>query len=275
MNTARSLHRSAKTGAALASGDLDTLLQRADIWRGNRSPQHTGHVATGHVALDECLPGGGWPVGALTELFPMQPGIGELSLLMPALATLSQKEHWIACIGAPYLPYPPALAAAGLCLAHLLVVEASARECLWATEQALRSGACAAVLAWPEAADDRALRRLQLAAEEGDTLGFLFRPTHAARHASPAALRLALAPGDDALVVQVLKCRGGWSRSAIHLARTKDFNHGGHGEHGDIHGQNAVSGVEHGSTRGAELAVLRAHASAHAPHSSPAQEAEK
>ncbi|MGE0081535.1 MAG: translesion DNA synthesis-associated protein ImuA [Thiohalomonadaceae bacterium] len=234
MNTARPLHLAAQAGrSAPLADDLDALLRRPDVWRGRHGPRCTGHVATGHAALDECLPGGGWPVGALTELFPMHPGIGELSLLMPALAALSQEERWIACIGAPWLPYPPALAAAGLRLARLLVVEASARERLWAAEQALRSGACAAVLTWPEAADDRALRRLQLAAEEGDALGFLFRPPHAARHASPAALRLALAPADDGLVVQVLKCRGGWSRGAVRLSRRdEELNTGNPGNTG-------------------------------------------
>ena len=40
-------------------------------------------------------------------------------------------------------------------------------DMLWAMEQALRSGACGAVLGWTGAADDQALRRLKLAAEEG------------------------------------------------------------------------------------------------------------
>jgi cell division inhibitor SulA/protein ImuA len=76
-------------------------------------------------------------------------------------------------------------------------------------EQALRSGACAAVLAWTEAADTHALRRLKLAAIEGACVGFLFRsPRHATRP-SPANVRLALRPEGAALVVELLKVQGG------------------------------------------------------------------
>jgi len=78
---------------------------------------------------------------------------------------------------------------------------------LWATEQCLRSAACTAVLCWPQQADDRALRRLHLAAETGQCLGFAMRPASAAANPSPAALRIAI----DAQPAQlrVLKCRGG------------------------------------------------------------------
>jgi cell division inhibitor SulA/protein ImuA len=231
MNTARPFFHTVPTGddvLALPAPSapaqhvpgLETLLQRPDVWRGRARTPQSGFVPTGHPALDEHLPGGGWPVGALTELFPVREGIGELALLMPALAMLSQGERWIAWIGAPHCPYAPALAAAGVRLTRLLLVQPrAARDRLWATEQALRSGACAAVLAWPDRPDERALRRLQLAAEEGGAIGFLFRPERAARNASPAALRLTLTPGDSELVVQVLKCRGGWSRGPVHLPR--------------------------------------------------------
>src|SRR4051812_39379662 len=44
--------------------------------------------STGFADFDALLPGGGWPVGAITELMPETYGIGELSLLLPALAKL-------------------------------------------------------------------------------------------------------------------------------------------------------------------------------------------
>jgi hypothetical protein len=81
------------------------------------------------------------------------------------------------------------------------------RDALWAAEQCLRSGACNAVLCWPQQADDRALRRLQVAAETGQALGFAFRPMKAALNPSPAALRIALDASPRQL--RVLKCRGG------------------------------------------------------------------
>ena len=54
-------------------------------------------------------------------------------------------------------------------------------------EQALRSGTCAAVLAWSEGSDERGLRRLQLAAEKGACWAVLFRPARFKTQRSPAA----------------------------------------------------------------------------------------
>ena len=153
------------------------------------------------------MPGGGWPEAALTELLLPADGIGELRLLWPTLARLSQHEGVIALIAPPYLPYAAAWAGAGLRMPGLQIVRADARDALWAAEQCLRSAVCAAVLCWPHQASDRALRRLQVAAESGQCLGFALRPSTAAANPSPAALRIAI----DAAPAQlrVLKCRGG------------------------------------------------------------------
>lgn len=190
---------------------LNELLRRPGIWRGGEQARQTGldHVATGFQALDQALPGHGWPLGALTEILHPQPGMGELRLLMPALSRLSHQGRWIAWIAPPYLPYAPALAAWGLALDRLLLVHPEASDALWAVEQALRSGTCGAVLASPTKADPKALRRLQLAAEAGQSWGVLFRPIEAAEQASPAALRLLLAARGGRTAVRLLKCRGG------------------------------------------------------------------
>ncbi|MNP10752.1 SOS cell division inhibitor [compost metagenome] len=107
----------------------------------------------------------------------------------------------------PHVPYPHAWQAAGVDLRQLMLVEADGRDALWAAEQCLRSGSCGAVLCWPRQADDRALRRLQVAAETGQTLAFAHRPLREAVNPSPAALRLALEARPRQL--RVLKCRGG------------------------------------------------------------------
>jgi hypothetical protein len=191
---------------------LNELLQRPGIWRAAEVQQNTGmeHVSTGYPALDDNLPGGGWPRGAITELMPVQPGIGEMRLLIPALARLSREGRWLALIAPPYIPYAPALAGMGVDLSRVLLVHPrSEHDGLWAVEQALRSGTCGAVLAWPRTVDERSLRRLQLAAEEGGAWGVLFRSELAAAQPSPAALRLRLESRAGGLGVQFLKCRGG------------------------------------------------------------------
>ncbi|HEY6242056.1 MAG TPA: translesion DNA synthesis-associated protein ImuA [Burkholderiales bacterium] len=190
------------------------LLDRHDIWRGdslNRAGTPT--VSCGFPELDAELPGGGWPVGALTEILPAHEGIGELRLLGPALAGLSKRGLQLAWIAPPHLPYAPALAAAGIDVAKLLIVRtASTRETLWAAEQVLASNACGAVLAWLLkencAARYAELRRLQISAEGGQAPVFMFRPPEIARESSPAALRIGLAASNGGLAVRVLKRRG-------------------------------------------------------------------
>jgi len=198
---------------------LHTLLQHPAIWRGDDLAQvAVPSVATGYAALDRELPGGGWPAGALTELLHEREGIGELRLVAPALARLSEAGRWVAWIAPPHLPYAPALAAAGIKLSRLLVIgKTSPRDSLWAAEQALRAGSCGAVLFWPSDLDQRSLRRLQLAAEAGGALGLLYRPLRVAEQASPAALRMALEPQEQELSIRILKRRGGAATSSFRL----------------------------------------------------------
>lgn len=199
---------------------LDSLLNQAQVWRGTEAGQSLpAGVPSGFAALDEVLPGGGWPQGALTEIISDHQGAGELSMLMPTLARLSREGRWLAWIAPPHIPYAPALSAYGVDLSKVLVVRPRGEtDTLWALEQALRSGTCGAVLAWPRIADERSLRRLQLAAEAGNTLGVLFRSGWAATQSSPAALRVRIEPVPGGSVdLRVLKRRGGWPTGPIRL----------------------------------------------------------
>jgi hypothetical protein len=190
---------------------LDSVLRHPGIWRGDQRAQAAEDaLPTGFAELDELLPGGGWPRGALTEILIGREGIGELHLLMPALVRLSREGGWLVWVAPPHVPYAPALTAAGLDLKRLLVAQAkSADDAWWTAEQALRSGACDAVLAWLKTPDERRMRRLQLAAETGRAWGVLFRPARAAEDRSPAALRLRLEPVANGLALHILKRRGG------------------------------------------------------------------
>lgn len=198
------------------SESLHTLLEDPRLWRAGRRGRHGPTLPSGHPPLDALLPGGGWPADRLTEIAVERWGSGELALLMPLLARLSRADAagWIAWIAPPFLPYGPALAAAGVELARLLLVRArDDAEALWATEQALHSGACRLVLAWAGRADGRCLRRLQLAAESSRTTLILFRPPTTLAVPSPAALRLSLDAGAEGACLRLVKQRGGVPRS--------------------------------------------------------------
>ena len=211
-----------RTAQALrASAYSSKVLWRArDFASGSTLGRPVAAIATGFSSLDAVFEGGGWPRAGLTELFCPAPGIGELGLVAPALAELSRADaRWLAWIAPPFVPYPPALAAAGVDLAKtLLVTPSSSGEALWALEQALQTGACSAVLGWPCQIDFAQTRRLLLAARQGGTWGCLFRQVAAAREASAAELRLRLSPRtEQRLRVDVLKRRGGWPVENIEL----------------------------------------------------------
>lgn len=189
---------------------LATVLQNPAIWRGNECAHERAAIASGFAALDAVLPGGGWPASALTEIVLAREGIGELTLTLPALARLQAQRRSIVWIAPPHVPYAPALAAAGLDLAHFVVVRcASFADQLWAFEQALRAPECGAAFAWLATGDERVLRRLQIAARDGNTWGVLWRRPGQHAIASAAPLRLALAPCDGQLEIKIIKRRGG------------------------------------------------------------------
>jgi hypothetical protein len=174
---------------------------------------------SGFPELDASLPGGGWPVGAIAELMSDAIGIGELSLLVPALSRLARAGRYIAWIAPPHLPYAPGLAQRGLPLERVLLIQThSLQQSLWATEQALRCPAVGAVLGWPAYIVDKNVRRLQLAAEAGGSLGILYRPLEAAQQSSPAALRLRLHAASDGLAIEIQKSRGGAAGLKLRVA---------------------------------------------------------
>ena len=209
----------------------DSLWRARDFAPRDEAPMGGG-IRTGFVALDAALFDRGWPRQGLAELLCDVCGIGELRLLMPALASLAKEEaRWIAWVAPPFVPYAPALEAAGVDLGKVLLIRpGSHREALWGLQQALRTGACSAVLGWlPEASlGFSELRRLALAARQGGTWGVLFRPRRAADAASGAELRLRLSPGlGNRLRVDVVKRRGGWQLPGIEVGLDASFaNHG-------------------------------------------------
>lgn len=203
----------------MAVVSLASMLEDRRLWRGTAKAQaEEGREPTGHALLDASLPGGGWPEASLSEILSPFDGLGELRLVLPTLARHTQAGRDVVLVAPPYVPFPRAWHDAGIDLRRLRIVATECeRDALWASEQCLRAGCLSAVLCWPRKADDKSLRRLQVAAETGRALAFAFRDARCARNPSPAALRLQLEPGQ----VRVLKCRGGLAPArAFALARS-------------------------------------------------------
>ncbi|MFZ5567762.1 MAG: translesion DNA synthesis-associated protein ImuA [Pseudomonadota bacterium] len=182
----------------------------AGVWRADqlaRSPQAT--QPSGHAALDAELPGGGWPLGQLTEILQAQSGQHEWRLLLPALQAVAQRGPLV-LVGAPHLPHLPVLAALGIAPDRVLRLDArTPAERLWAAEQALRCKDIGTLLAWLPQVRSEQLRRLQLNGSASQALVFALRPLDAQRESSPAPLRVAVQCGEGTqLALQLLKRRG-------------------------------------------------------------------
>ncbi|MFK7996022.1 MAG: translesion DNA synthesis-associated protein ImuA [Granulosicoccus sp.] len=201
---------------------LDTLLKaQPALWRGRDRYTVDEAIPTGFAALDKALPAKGWSIGGVTELLLERQGIGELSLLLPALrhvagrnsSTSSNNKAWAALINPPHIPYAPAFSNAGIALDRLLIVDSGDDiNTLWATEQILRSGLFGAVVAWVQKSSAQRQRRLQLAAETGRCWATVYRPLHAHKEHSPVSTRICVSMSQQRtaqLTLDIIKVRAG------------------------------------------------------------------
>ena len=168
-------------------------------------------VPSGFPELDRALPGGGWPQGALTELLSDEEGIGELRLLLPALAAPGAGGEGDRP-GGPSLSSPRARLCCG---GHRpgagdrrrrprrtsIAGGRPSRPCAPTARERFCSGRARS--------SEQRLRRLQLAAQEGEALAFVFATTARAAQPSPSPLRMRLSPAGARLRVDVFKRRGG------------------------------------------------------------------
>ncbi|MEX1199051.1 MAG: translesion DNA synthesis-associated protein ImuA [Pseudohongiellaceae bacterium] len=202
------------------------LVRQPRLRRGaDHMSQHTDMegLPSGFTELDALLPWQGWPERGLVEIVQSRPGMGELQLLMPLLRHFSRQEKPVLMITPPHELYAPALVQAGIDTRHLLIIRPQDRcqQALWSTEKVLQSHECALVLVWQNWLGSRVIRRLQLAASQGGTPGFLFH--HKAAPHSPATLQMQLdhargrADGRRTLSLQVLKARSCHCRGAVEI----------------------------------------------------------
>ena len=200
---------------------IETLLRDVpDLWRGHyTAAQGEQGVSTGFPGLDGILPGGGWPSKGLVEIVCPRHGMGELQLLVPLMRALTGQEQWVLWVCPPAAPYAPALVQAGVDIGKLLVIApgASLRNSLWSMEKALRS--CRLVLAWQNGLSHQVLRRLQLAANSGNSLAVLFQRGNSGCPYSALRLQLSRAggAGDEGPRISILRARGNVRCSGVRL----------------------------------------------------------
>jgi len=200
-----------------SSSAINQLLgQRPDLWRGRVRPAQDV-ISSGRADLDAWLPGGGWPGGRLIELLPDHLGVGELQLLIAAMASQTREGRPIVLVAPPLVPCPQHLSNCGVALDRLIIVRRP-DQAFWSAEQSLKSGLCGLILLWspPGRVSERNLRRLQLAAENGTAPIFVcYRPGQRPP-ASLASLRLAIHAGPE---LELLRGQAG-GPARFHLERS-------------------------------------------------------
>lgn len=168
-------------------------------------------VSTGAAALDRRLPLGGLRRGSLAEYL----GDGVSLALAAAWEACRERADGqgrvLVVVDRRRELYP---AGWPLDLSRVVLLRpANDADELWACDQALRCVGVGAVVVRIERLDPHDFRRLQLAAEEGRTLGLLVRPAGECGHPSWADIRWLVeprpSPGRRRLHATLLRCRGG------------------------------------------------------------------
>src|SRR4051794_12453947 len=169
---------------------LEDLKERLHQLERSHRPQGRTLFSTGSE-LDGLLPSNGLHAGTLVEWLSEGDGAGAATLALVLTARLLANGGFLLLVDNKHEFYPPAAAALGIPLDQTVIVRpATSGDALWALEQALRCRAVTVALGWIEKLNDRAFRRLQLAAETGGNLGFLLRPASWRAEPSWAELRL-------------------------------------------------------------------------------------
>src|SRR5687767_16041435 len=97
-----SFHSGSRAETVTSLARAEKLEQLARLCRNGREGP-PARIEPSGSALDAILPGGGWQAGTIVELMPTCDGIGELRLLMPTLAQITQTERHVAMIAPPYI----------------------------------------------------------------------------------------------------------------------------------------------------------------------------
>ncbi|MDA0896069.1 MAG: translesion DNA synthesis-associated protein ImuA [Proteobacteria bacterium] len=233
-----------------SSPTIEELLEsNRNLWRGREHKGLSGEaIATGFTELDAILPAGGWPTQGLIEVVSERWGVGELQLFLPLMRHLIARGDWVLWIEPPHLPYAPGLAQAGIDLRRILIIggteaplrsedfygkkpaqepasseRLSSKEALWSMEKALQIQHCGLVLAWHSHLAQPTLRRLQLAAMTGKTLGVLFISKNSEHSPSSMSIKIRGLSSETTEIagayaeVSLLKARGSYRQSSVRI----------------------------------------------------------
>lgn len=185
------------------------------LWQANHSHhEKQSELHTGYQELDNALQGGFPEHGVIDIRSPI--GIGELRLLLPSILLRQQQNiAELTTIIAPPMDINAEMwAEFGLSLERVMVIKPkSEQDILWSTEQSLKSGCCHSVIIWHSRLSVAQIRRLQLAAETGNSLLFIIHQPIQEHISLPVSLGLHLSPAKAGVRAQVTKRKGAFSNT--------------------------------------------------------------
>ncbi len=203
---------------------VNHLRQELARWQSPRNPPDEALVSTGCPAWDALLPGGGFRRGTLVEWLADGDGTGRQTLALHVARQACQDGGVVIVLDPERNLFPPAVFHGGIPREAFIVVQpGNPVEHIWALEQSLRCQAVAVVLAGLEKLDPVVFRRLQIAVEQGGSLGLLFRPEWVRHEPTWAEVRFWVEPqpGDLShrrrVKIEVLRLRGGSAGGCIEL----------------------------------------------------------
>jgi len=208
---------------------LQALAQRIQEIEGTGPSRRQPALSLGIGPVDALLPNGRLPAGSLVELLSTADGAGAWTLSLLMAKHVCGEWKVLVLVDGQRSFYPPGAAQLGIDLERSLVVRPrTRRDCLLATNQALRCRGVGAVVGWHDQLGTLDARRLQAAAEAGGGVGFVLRPSQALQAPSFANLRLLIGveKGSKRLPtpfstrrirVDVVRCRGGRDGQSVLL----------------------------------------------------------
>ena len=196
---------------------VSNLQQKVRVYESaSRADDNSQQISTGCPEFDQLLPNGGFTRGTLIEWLSAGQGSGAGMLAMLIARQAAQDGGAIVVLDHPMADpdkslgntagfgkafetggqfHAPALVRWGIDLSRLIVVRAeNTKDQLWALDQALRCRGVAAAWISLQRIDARSFRRLQLAAEEGGSLGLLLRPANVRGQPSWSDMQLMVRP---------------------------------------------------------------------------------
>ncbi|MFD2165004.1 translesion DNA synthesis-associated protein ImuA [Thalassotalea euphylliae] len=184
---------------------LDTLHNRQWLWQGAIQQQKQHVCRSGYQELDDKIIGG-LPETGVIEIRTAN-GIGELRAILPYLQQRQDK-------GVIVFIAPPAMIGSEFLHHHqidtdnILLLTPTPNDALWCAEQCLKSGSCASVMLWHQEFEVFQVRRLNLAAEQGQASLFIYRQSRASYNL-PVSLSLSFEADKAGLNVTVNRCKAG------------------------------------------------------------------